>query len=83
MSLSVQMCFYAIATKYNGPLEAAQAHIHNDRYDMVECYAAGKSKLDLSDQLRSWFIGSTNTISLSSANMLLGITRSCSGAYSR
>ncbi len=37
------MSFYAIATKYNGPLEAAQAHGHDDRYDMVEyvviCFA--------------------------------------------
>ena len=31
------MSFYNIATKYNEPLEAAQAHIHDDRYDMVEC----------------------------------------------
>ncbi len=42
------MSFYAIATKYNGPLEAGQAHGHDDRYDMVECGAAGQSKLDLS-----------------------------------
>ena len=31
------MIFNGIANKYNEPLEAAQAHIHDDRYDMVEC----------------------------------------------
>ena len=40
------MIFNGIVTKFNEPLEAAQAHIHDDRYDMVECGAAGQSKLD-------------------------------------
>ncbi len=31
---AVQMTFYSIAAKYNGPLEAALAHIDDDRYDM-------------------------------------------------
>ena len=65
------MCFYTITTKYNGPLEAANAHIHDDRYDMVECGSAGQSKLDLSDQLRLCSIPSTNAMWLSSANVLL------------
>ncbi len=30
----VQMSFYSIAAKYNGPLEAAHAFIDDDRYDM-------------------------------------------------
>ena len=31
------MSLYSIAAKYNGSLEAAHAHITDDRYDMVEC----------------------------------------------
>ena len=31
---AVHMSFYSIAVKYNGPLEAAHAHIDDDRYDM-------------------------------------------------
>ncbi len=31
---AVQMNFYTITVKYNGPLIAAQAHIDDDRYDM-------------------------------------------------
>ena len=31
---AVQMSFYSIAAKYNGPLEAAHAHIDDDRYDI-------------------------------------------------
>ena len=31
---AVQMSFYSIAAKYNGPLEAAHAFIDDDRYDM-------------------------------------------------
>ena len=31
---AVQICFYSIAAKYNGPLEAAHAHIDDDRYDI-------------------------------------------------
>ena len=65
------MSFYSIATKYNGPLEAAHAHIHDDRYDMVECGAAGQSKLDLSDQPRGSGIASTDAIRMCSANVLL------------
>ena len=39
---AVLMCLYDIATDCNGPLEAAHAHIHDDRYDAVECSAAGQ-----------------------------------------
>ncbi len=55
----VQMSFYSIAAKYNGPLEAAHALIDDDRYDMGLCGAAGQPKLDLSDQLRLCSIAST------------------------
>ncbi len=65
------MCLYSVAAKYNVPLEAAHAHIHDDRYDMVKCGAAGQSKLDLSYQLRLCSIPSTSAIQLSSANVLL------------
>ncbi len=36
------MCFYRITAKSNETLEAAHAHIDDDRYDMVECGAAGQ-----------------------------------------
>ncbi len=65
------MSLYDIATKYNGPLAAAQAHIHDDRYDMVECGTAGRSKLDLSGWLRSCIIASTHAMCMSSANELV------------
>ncbi len=54
------MCLYSIATEYNGPLEAAHAQIDDDRYDMVECAAAGKPTLDLSDQLQGCSIAPTH-----------------------
>ncbi len=44
------MCLYSIATEYNGPLEAAHVQIDDDRYDMVECGAAGPPPLDRMDQ---------------------------------
>ncbi len=55
------MSLYTIAAKYNGPLEAAHAHNDDDRYDMVDCGAAGQLILDLSDQdqLRRRNIAST------------------------
>ncbi len=65
------MFLYSLAAKYNGPLEAAHAHIHDDRYDMVERGAAGQFKLDLSYQPRLCSIPSTNAMWLSSANVLL------------
>ena len=65
------MSFYNIATEYNEPLEAAQAHIHDDRYDMVECGAAGHSKLDVSDQLQGCSIAATDVMSMRSVNELL------------
>ncbi len=71
LNLAVLMCFYAIAAEYNGPLEAADAHIDDDRYDMVELGPAGQPKLDLSDQLRRCSNPSTNATRLSSANVLL------------
>ncbi len=45
---AVLMCLHTIATKSDGLLEAAHAHIDNERYDMIECVAAGQPKLDLS-----------------------------------
>ncbi len=39
------MSLHSIATEYNGPLEAAHAHIDDDRYDKVNCYAASPLKL--------------------------------------
>ena len=66
------MCLYAIATEYNGPLEAAHARIHDDdRYDLVECGAAGQPTLDLSDQLRDCSIASAQAILLRNANVLV------------
>ena len=44
------MCLYDIAAKYNKLLEAAYAHIDDNRYNIVERGAAGQLKLDLSDQ---------------------------------
>ncbi len=43
------MCSFSIATECYGALEADHAHNDDDRYDMVECGAAGKPTLDLSD----------------------------------
>ena len=66
------MIFIGIVTKFNEPLEAAQVHIHDDRYDnMVECGAAGQSKLDHSHQLQGCSIAATDVMSMSSANELL------------
>ncbi len=48
------MCLYSIATEYNGPLEAAHAHIDNDRYDIVECGAAGQPTLELDHSYRQY-----------------------------
>ncbi len=42
------MWFYSISAEYNGSLEAAYAHIDDDRYDIVECDTAGQPTLDLS-----------------------------------
>ena len=65
------MSLYSIAAKYNGPLEAAHAHIDDDRFDMANCGAAGQLQLDLSDQLRGCSIASTKAIRLRSANELV------------
>ena len=65
------MCLYSITTDYNEPLEAAHAHIDDERYDRVQCGAAGQPKLDLSDQLRGCSIASTQAIRLRSANELV------------
>ncbi len=65
------MSFITIAIKYNGPLQAAHAHIDDDSYDMVvQSNATGKLKSDTSDQLRSCNIALTYAISMSSADML-------------
>ena len=47
------MSLCSIATKCNGPLEAAHPRREDDRYDLVRCGAAGQPSLDLSDQLRA------------------------------
>ena len=65
------MHLYTIATKYNGPLEAAHVYIDDDGYDMVDCSAAGQLQLDLSVQLHDHSIASTNAILMSSANALV------------
>ena len=65
------MGLYSIATEYNGPLEAAHAQIDDDRYDMVECGAAGKPTLDLSDQLHGCNIAPTHNYRMISANVLV------------
>ncbi len=65
------MCLYSIATKYNESLEAAHAHIDDDRYDMVNCGAVCQPTLDLSDRPRGCDIISTTTIRLGSADMIV------------
>ena len=57
--LAAPIYFVSIATKYMWLLEVAHVHTDDDRYDMVECSAAGQPKLDLSDQLRSCSVAST------------------------
>ncbi len=39
------MSFYGITADYNGPLQPANAHTDDDRYDMVELGAAAQSRL--------------------------------------
>ncbi len=68
---AVQMSFYSIAIKYNGPLEAAHVYIDDNKYDMVDCSANGQLQLDLSVHLHDHSIASTNDIRLSSANTLV------------
>ncbi len=58
-----------IATNYIVPLEAAHAHIDDERYDMGLSGTTGQPNLDLSDQLRSFIVASTNDIRLRSANV--------------
>ena len=65
------MPLYTIATKYNGPLEAAHVYIDADGYDMVDCSAAGQLQLDLSVQLHDHSIAAANAIRLSSVNALV------------
>ncbi len=65
------MSFYNKLTELNWLLDAADAPMNDDRYDMVECGAAGQLKLDLSDQLRVCRIASTYASRLSSANVIL------------
>ncbi len=64
------MCFCGITGEHNNPLEAAHAHIDDDRYDMVEFGDAGQPRLDLSDRLRAYGIASTDVIRLGSINVL-------------
>ncbi len=65
------MCFYAIATNNNGPLEAAHALIDDDRYDIAGCGAIGRLQLDLQVQLHGRSITSTNASRMSIANVLV------------
>ena len=65
------MCLYTITADYNGPLEAAHARNDDDRYDLVDCGAAGQPTLDLSDQLRGCCITSKYASRLRSANVLV------------
>ena len=63
------MYLFSITADYNGPLEAAHAHTDGDRYDFVECGAAGQPALDLSHQLRGCSIASEHAIRLGSTNV--------------
>ena len=67
------MSLASITADYNGPLEAAHAHTYGDRYDLVECGAAGQHTLDLSNQLwhKNCSIASTDASHLSSTNALV------------
>ena len=68
---AVQMSLFTIATEYNEQLEAAHARNDDDRYDLVECAAAGQPALDLSNQLRDCSIATAQAILLYSANELV------------
>ena len=57
-------------TKYNKQLEAAHVHTNDDRYDVAECDAAGRPKLDLSDKLQCRSIASNKVIIPRSVNEL-------------
>ncbi len=48
---------YSLAIEYNGPLEAAHAHIDDDRYDKVNCYAASPLKLPHQVSYEAFLIG--------------------------
>ena len=61
---------FAISTSYNEQLEAAQRHIGDDSYDMVECGPEGQPKSDLLNKLLRCSIASINALRLSSANSL-------------
>ena len=65
------MSLFSIPPDYNGPLEAAHARNDDDRYDLVDCGAAGQPTLDLSYQLRGCCIASKYASRLRSANMLV------------
>ena len=65
------MSLCSIAADYNGPLEAAHTHTDGERYDLLECGAAGQPTLDLSHHLRGCSIASTDASRLSSTNELV------------
>ncbi len=65
------LCSPSHYTKYNSPLEAAHAHTAHDRYDMVECGAAGQSQVDLSDQIRGCSVASKCVIQMRSNVVIL------------
>ncbi len=79
---AVSMCFFGVTDRYNGPPEAAHAHICDTRDNIVECGAAGqlKLKLVLSYHLRSCNIISINAIRLSSAICFFGVTDKHNGS---
>ena len=47
------MCLYGITAEFNGPLQADHVNIDDESYDLVECGAAGRPKLDLSFQFET------------------------------
>ncbi len=67
------MSLYSIATECNGPLEAAHAHIDDDRYDKDNCYAASPLKLPHQVSYEAFLIGivSIGVIYVKSPNQLV------------
>ncbi len=73
---------------YNEPLEAAHAHINDDRYDMVECVAARERDVEGTGVELGGSRTLTTAIRMSSLDLLFGYflqlqwaTRSGSCAY--
>ncbi len=68
---AVQTSFYGITADDNTQLILVNAYTDDDRYDMAAEMSAGQPKWDLSEQLRSCSIASTEATRLRSANELL------------